>query len=110
MDYRNMLCVPRKLSEKLQYSDAFNLAHATNALFRVDANSIFTEVYPECKLGGELCRGDDITARSCCGENMLKNWHETKTCPKPVAMQGFTYSKRATDGLWKTLRQRANIA
>jgi len=108
MDYRNLLCFPRKLGEKLIHSDAFNLAAATQAIFRVDSTSILKEVYPECKLGGELCPGDDITDKECCGEAVVQKWHQ-RTCRKPVAMQGWTYSQAATGNLWRRVAKRSKI-
>ena len=106
MDYRNLLCVPRSLGEKLVHSDTFNLAAATNAIFRVDSTSIFEKIYPDCKAGGLLCPGNNTDDKECCREKRVRKWHET-TCQKPVAMQGFTYSKRATELFWKELKQRA---
>jgi len=109
MDYRNLLCVPRSLGEKLVYSDTFNLAAATNAIFRVDSKSIFEKIYPECKVGGLLCPGNSADHKECCGEKRVKKWHE-ESCQKPVATQGFTYSKRATQAFWNQLKQRAKVA
>lgn len=108
MDYRNLICFPRFMGEKLVHSDSFNLAASTEAIFRVDRDSIFQKVYPECKLGGKFCNFDSTMNKQCCHENAMRQWHES-SCKKPIAMQGFTYSKRATHRLWQQLKTRSKI-
>ena len=106
MDYRSLICFPRKWNTKLIFSDIFNLASATEAIFRVNAQTIFAKVYPQCALGQELCQTQNTTDATCCGESLVRKWHD-QTCPKPISMQGFTYSKKAVLGLWRDLEKRA---
>jgi FkbM family methyltransferase len=102
MDYRNLLNIPRKLSRNLPFSDAFNLALATDAIFRVNASSIATLVYPCCAVGGECCE----TPQECCTDILVNQWLEEHHMHRPVAMLDFKEAKRATTMRWRNLRMR----
>jgi FkbM family methyltransferase len=54
MDYRNLINFPRNRMHKLEFSDAFNMAIATDAIFLVNSRTIFEKIYPCCALGGRM--------------------------------------------------------
>jgi FkbM family methyltransferase len=102
MDYRNLLNIPRTLSRNLPFSDAFNLALATDAIFRVNASSIATLVYPCCAAGGDCCPDPN----NCCREDVVNQWLEDHHVHRPAAMQDFKGARRATTMRWRALRIR----
>ncbi|KAL7495983.1 LOW QUALITY PROTEIN: hypothetical protein ACHAWT_008311 [Skeletonema menzelii] len=79
MDYRNLLNIPRSLSNELMHSDTFNLLDTTKSIFRLPvrregAKTIFDLVMPCCALGGACCPGNDINDKSCCSEELVRKW------------------------------------
>jgi hypothetical protein len=102
MDYRNVLHIPRKLSRYLPFSDAFQLALATEAIFRVNVSSISNMVYPCCAAGGECCRDPD----NCCLEDVVNQWLKDHNVHRPAAMKDFIGARQATTHRWRALRIR----
>lgn len=95
-DYRNLLNIPRGLSRRMAHSDTFNLLHATERIFRVDADAIFEMVLPCCALGGECCPGGDLKESTCCDEKTVTNWYKKNNIKmSPKSMYGWKNSKKA---------------
>lgn len=108
MDYRNLINFPRTFVPNLEHSDVFNLAISTDAIFQINSKTIFEKIYPCCTLGGECCPYESTNHKDCCHEKIMIKWHEEHG-KKPLAMQGFTYSKRHVHSTWKNLRSREHL-
>lgn len=109
MDFRNILNVPRKLSGKLTNSDAFALGLATEAMFRVDSESIFRQVYPCCAIGGECCPGGDPDAKECCGTTLVNDWLQANGQQRRVASKDWKAAHRVTHARQNMLLRRAKM-
>jgi len=111
MDFRNILCIPREKNSDLVQSDLFNLAAGTNAIVRVNADSIFEWVYPCCKLGGECCPIDNPS--QCCHQDIIEVWLDAKNVlhplPQTAQLTTFTKSRQATHTLWYRLTKRSRM-
>lgn len=111
MDFRNVLCIPRENNRYLITSDLFNLLAATNAIIRINADSIFEWVYPCCKLGEECC---PINDSSCCHQNIVQKWLGEKNVvhplPQSVQLTTFTYARQNTQKLWWRLVDRIGMS
>lgn len=101
-DYRNVSHIPRKLSRYLPFSDAFQLALATGAIFRVNVSSISNMVYPCCAAGGECCRDPE----NCCLEDVVNQWLKDHNVHRPAAMKDFRGARKVTTEVWWSLRHR----
>lgn len=106
MDYRNLLCFPRTMMKKLEYSPTFNLAIATKAIFRVEASSIAELVLPCCKAGGECCPSGDVTDKQCCSERLTGKWLHNNERVTPPAMTNFRGARKWMLRTWTELNKR----
>lgn len=109
MDYRNLINFPRSMMKKLVHSDAFNQALFTEVIFPVNSKTIFSKVYPCCALGEECCRYNSTSVKGCCREDNMRKWHSKNNVYKPIALQGFTYSKKYVMNTWKDLYKREKM-
>ena len=105
VDYRNLLNIPRPMSRHLSFSDAWQLALASEAIFRVTATTIATEVYPCCALGGECC---PVAGKDCCTEKIVGEWLKDNKVYRPSAMLNFRGARRQTIKRWFRARGRSD--
>lgn len=109
MDYRNLINIPRSLSPKLEYSDAFSFALFTEAIFRVDSTTVFEKVYPVCAVGAECCANGNTSDKSCCSQTCVMRWLDRTNKHRPIAFKAWNPSRRATMQQWAELRERGRI-
>jgi FkbM family methyltransferase len=109
MDYRNMLCIPREKLPDLVFSDVFNLALTTGAMYRVTSLTVFDMVYPFCALGAECCNVNNTDDKQCCNERVVYKYLKGKDKLHPWAMHGFVYTKKITQSVWRNMRLRSSM-
>jgi FkbM family methyltransferase len=109
MDFRNMINIPRTLSQKLTHSDAFSFALATQAIFRVDSSTVFDKVYTCCAPGAECCANGDVSDKNCCSQQCVAGWMKNSGMQKAEVFHGWQSARKTTLGRWKELKARGKV-
>jgi len=108
VDYRNILCIPRKKSEAFGMSDGFILLLTMGGIQRVTSEDIAQKIHPCCALGGECCKGNDLDGANCCTEKVVLEWHENhkEAFNKPIVTLAFKQGRTEFLRQQYRLRQR----